>query len=578
MSGPADESTAGAATPGAARPAAALRWGSPLGPPPAPAPPPVPAPAPPGPEPLLAVRDLAVDFGDGAARVRAVRGVSWSLAAGETLALVGESGSGKSVTALSVLQLLPYPRASHPSGSIRFRGEELLGADERRLRAVRGGGIGMIFQEPMTSLNPLHHVGKQLGEVLTIHQGLRGAQARARSLELLEQVRLPDPQRRLRQYPHELSGGQRQRVMIAMALANTPALLIADEPTTALDVTVQAQILDLLKELQRALGMALLLISHDLNVVRRMADRICVMRNGEIVEAAGTETLFRAPTHPYTRALIDAEPQGRPAPAPADAAPLLEVHDLRVHFPIRSGLLGRVHTWVRAVDGVSLRVAPGRTLGIVGESGSGKSTLIAAILRLQTLAAGRIVFRGEDITAWRGARLRRLRSAMQIVFQDPFSSLSPRLSVEQIVAEGLDVHAPTLSGEVRETRIAAALADVGLDAALAGRYPHELSGGQRQRVALARALVLRPALIVLDEPTSALDRSVQAQLVALLRDLQARHRLAYLFVSHDLKVVRVLAHDVLVLKDGVVVEQGSADAVFERPTHPYTRGLLAAAG
>jgi len=529
-------------------------------------------------EPLLEVRDLAVDFGAGAARVRAVRGVSWSLAAGETLALVGESGSGKSMTALSVLQLLPYPHASHPAGSIRFRGEELLGADPRLLRRVRGGGIGMIFQEPMTSLNPLHNVGKQLDEVLRIHQGLRGPQARARSLELLEQVRLPDPVRRLRQYPHELSGGQRQRVMIAMALANTPALLIADEPTTALDVTVQAQILDLLKDLQRALGMALLLISHDFNVVRRMADRICVMRDGEIVEAASAEQLFRAPAHPYTRALLDAEPSGRPAPAPADAEPLLEVRGLHVHFPIRDGLLRRVRDRVRAVDGVSLRVAPGRTLGIVGESGSGKSTLVAAILRLQQHAAGRILFMGEDIAGWRGSRLRRLRSAMQIVFQDPFSSLSPRLSVGQIIAEGLDVHAPTLPRGEREARIAAALADVGLDAALTERYPHELSGGQRQRVALARALVLRPALIVLDEPTSALDRSVQAQLVALLRDLQARHRLAYLFVSHDLKVVRALAHDVLVLKDGVAVEQGSADAVFERPTHPYTRSLLAAAG
>ncbi len=529
-------------------------------------------------KPLLDVNDLAVDFHTERGTLMAVRGVSWSLDAGDTLALVGESGSGKSVTALSVLQLLPYPQASHPCGSIRFRGEELIGADPRVLRRVRGGGIGMIFQEPMTSLNPLHTVGKQLGEVLRIHQALRGPQARARSLELLERVRLPDPERRLEQFPHQLSGGQRQRVMIAMALANNPALLIADEPTTALDVTVQAQILTLLKELQQALGMALLLISHDLNVVRRMADRICVMRHGQIVEDAPARQLFRAPAHPYTRELLDAEPAGRPVPAPASATPLLDVEALSVHFPIRSGLFRRARDAVRAVDAVSLHVAPGRTLAIVGESGSGKSTLVAAILRLLTPAAGRICFQGNDITRLRGRPLRRLRRAMQIVFQDPFGSLSPRLSVGQIIAEGLDVHESRLPRDERDARIAAALADVGLGAALAERYPHELSGGQRQRVALARALVLRPALIVLDEPTSALDRSVQAQLIDLLRTLQARHQLAYLFVSHDLAVVRALAHDVLVMQNGSVVEQGSADAIFEHATHPYTRALLAAAG
>ncbi|MCP1676324.1 microcin C transport system ATP-binding protein [Natronocella acetinitrilica] len=528
-------------------------------------------------QPLLDVRDLHVHFRTGSGVLEAVKGVSWSVQAGETLALVGESGSGKSVSAMSVLQLLPYPRAWHPAGSIRFRGEELLGAPEPVMRKYRGGRIGMIFQEPMTSLNPLHTVEKQIGETLRIHRGMTPDKARTRILELLDLVRLPDPVRRLGSFPHELSGGQRQRVMIAMALANEPELLIADEPTTALDVTVQAQILDLIRGLQSRFKMGLLLISHDLNVVRHMADRVCVMRYGEVVEDGNSEALFSRPAHAYTRLLIDSEPSGEPYPADANAEPVLKADDVKVHFPIRGGLFRRVRDYVRAVDGVSLRLAPGRTLGIVGESGSGKTTLALALLRLQQCATGRIVFLGEDITRTRPSALRPMRKRMQVVFQDPFGSLSPRMSVEQIIAEGLEVHEPGMSPQARQDAITQALKDVGLDPELMPRFPHELSGGQRQRVAVARALVLRPALIVLDEPTSALDRSVQAQLVSLLRELQRRYGLAYLFISHDLKVIRALSHDIIVMKDGVVVEQGEATRVFESPQHPYTRQLLEAA-
>ena len=527
-------------------------------------------------QPLLDVRDLRVHFRTEAGVLEAVKGVSWSLNEGETLALVGESGSGKSVSAMSVLQLLPYPRAWHPGGSIRFRGKELLGAPEALLRQYRGGRVGMIFQEPMTSLNPLHTVEKQIGETLRIHKGMPPERARERILELLDLVRLPDPLRRLHAFPHELSGGQRQRVMIAMALANDPELLIADEPTTALDVTVQAQILDLIRSLQQRFHMGLLLISHDLNVVRHMADRVCVMRHGEVVEDAPCEQLFRAPKHAYTRLLIDSEPAGRPYPAAADTGAVLDASGIRVHFPIRGGLFRRVRDHVRAVDGVSLRVTPGRTLGIVGESGSGKTTLALALLRLQS-ATGRIAFLGRDISHMAPGRLRPLRKRMQVVFQDPFGSLSPRMSVEQIVAEGLEVHYRDLNATARRERITAALADVGLDAGLLPRFPHELSGGQRQRVAVARALVLRPSLIVLDEPTSALDRSVQAQLVSLLRELQRRYGLAYLFISHDLKVVRALSHEMIVMKDGVVVERGDAERIFGDPRHPYTQRLLKAA-
>lgn len=527
-------------------------------------------------EPLLQVSNLGVCFGAGERAVHAVRRVDFELEAGQTLALVGESGSGKSMTALSILQLLPYPRAQHPHGSIRFRGDELVGAPEQVLRRVRGDRIAMIFQEPMTSLNPLHTVEKQIGETLRLHGGLTKQGVRERILELLRLVRLPDPERRLGSYPHELSGGQRQRVMIAMALANEPDLLIADEPTTALDVTIQAEILELIKDLQRRFGMALLLITHDLNVVRKMADKVCVMQQGEVVEAATVDAIFTRPQHPYTQRLIDAEPAGRPAPVPGGAGEVLRAEDMRVWFPIKGGLFGRTRDYVKAVDGISLRLREGETLGIVGESGSGKTTLGLALLKLLR-SRGAIHFDGRDISRLSGRELRPLRQAFQVVFQDPYGSLSPRMSIGQIVAEGLDVHGMARSSDEREAMIIQALEEVGLPAELRHRYPHELSGGQRQRVAFARALILKPRLLILDEPTSALDRSVQAQVVELLRDLQQRYRLAYVFISHDLKVVRALSHSIIVMRHGKVMEQGEAVALFERPAHPYTRALLSAA-
>ena len=528
---------------------------------------------------LLEVRDLSVTFAGwgGSKPVAAVKRVSFTLERGETLALVGESGSGKSVTALSLLQLLPYPAAAHdPDSSIRFAGEEMIGAPPARLREIRGNRIGIVFQEPMTSLNPLHTLEKQIAETLHIHRHMSAAAARARTLELLRLVGLREAESRLNAYPHQLSGGQRQRVMIAMAIANEPDILIADEPTTALDVTIQAQILDLMRDLRDRLGMALLLITHDLSIVRRMADRVCVMTHGEIVEAGPTAQIFAAPQHPYTRHLLAAEPKGRAVPADPAAPTLVEGRGLRVWFPIRRGLLRRVTGHVKAVDGVSLTVRQGMTLGVVGESGSGKTTLGLALLRLVE-AEGGIAFAGRDITALPQKRLRPLRREMQIVFQDPYSSLSPRMSVSQIVSEGLRVH--RLSGSEEEERrlIETALAEVGLDPDAAERYPHEFSGGQRQRIAIARALVLKPRFLVLDEPTSALDMSVQAQIVDLLRDLQARHRLAYLFISHDLKVVRALAHEIVVIKDGRVVESGATEQVMTAPQHPYTRALMAAA-
>ena len=527
--------------------------------------------------PLLAVRDLGVDFRVPGGAVHAVRGASFRIDKGETLALVGESGSGKSVTALSVLQLLPYPQASHPPGSsVRFRGQELIGAGHREMRRVRGDRVSMVFQEPMTSLNPLHRVEKQVSEVLMLHKGMSRTTARARTLELLDMVGIRDAHRRLSAFPHELSGGQRQRVMIAMALANEPDLLIADEPTTALDVTVQAQILALLKDLQARLGMAMLLITHDLGIVRHMADKVCVMTDGEIVEAGPVGPLFDAPRHPYTRALLAAEPGGKPHAAPADAPVVLAGDAVKVHFPIRKGLLRRTVDHVRAVDGVSVEVRAGHTVGVVGESGSGKTTLGLALLRL-IASAGPIRFDGAPIDGLRADAMRPLRRQMQIVFQDPFGALSPRLSVGQIVGEGLAVHGLGESPEAREAMIVDALTEVGLDPDSRHRYPHEFSGGQRQRIALARAIVLKPRLVVLDEPTSALDMSVQAQMVDLLRDLQARHGLAYLFISHDLKVVRALADDILVLRDGKVVEQGPAAQIFDSPADPYTKALIAAA-
>jgi microcin C transport system ATP-binding protein len=527
-------------------------------------------------EPLLQVQDLAVSFGHGVSAVPAVRRVDFELEAGETLALVGESGSGKSMTALSILQLLPYPRAHHPAGSIRFRGQQLLGAPESELREVRGDRISMIFQEPMTSLNPLHTVEKQIGETLRLHRGLSRQAARERILELLRLVRLPEPERRLASFPHELSGGQRQRVMIAMALANEPDLLIADEPTTALDVTIQAEILELIKDLQRRFGMGLLLITHDLNVVGKMADRVCVMQQGEVVERGAVADILERPQHEYTRRLVGAEPSGRPAPVPRGATEVLRAENMQVWFPIKGGLFSRTRSHVKAVDGISLQVREGETLGVVGESGSGKTTLGLALLRLLE-SKGAIYFGGRDISRLSSRQLRPLRPSLQIVFQDPFGSLSPRMSIGQIVAEGLDVHRAVKDPAERARLIAQALEEVGLPAELQHRYPHELSGGQRQRVAFARALILKPRLLILDEPTSALDRSVQAQVVELLRELQARHRLAYVFISHDLKVVRALSHHIVVMRNGKVVEHNDAPTLFERPAHPYTRALLAAA-
>jgi microcin C transport system ATP-binding protein len=526
--------------------------------------------------PLLEVCDLSVSFAVEGREIEAVRRASFQIERGESVALVGESGSGKSVTALSIMQLLPYPTARHPSGSIVFQGQELVGAPEATMRRVRGDRIAMIFQEPMTSLNPLHTIDKQVNEVLRLHKRLSRPAARARTLELLRLVGLPEAERRLDAYPHQLSGGQRQRVMIAMALANEPDLLIADEPTTALDVTIQAQILTLLRELQAKFGMALLLITHDLGIVRRMAERVCVMSTGEIVEAGATREIFEAPAHPYTRRLLAAEPRAMARAPRADAPAVMEAQDVRVWFPIRRGLLRRTVGHVKAVDGVSVTVREGQTVGVVGESGSGKTTLGLALLRLQA-SRGRIRFGGRDIHGVSPRALRPLRREMQVVFQDPFGALSPRMSIAQIVGEGLGVHGIGATADERRDLIDGALTEVGLDPALRDRYPHEFSGGQRQRIAIARALVLKPRFVVLDEPTSALDMSVQAQVVDLLRELQARHRLAYLFISHDLKVIRAVSDEILVMRDGRVVEQGSTARIFEQPAQAYTRALMAAA-
>ncbi len=527
-------------------------------------------------EPLVDIRDLAISFGRGAREVKAVRRASFAIGKGETVALVGESGSGKSITALSILQLLPYPLAWHPTGSITFEGAELVGASERTMQKLRGDRIAMVFQEPMTSLNPLHTVEKQVGEVLQLHRGLKPMAARARVLELLEMVGLPDAAGRLGAYPHQLSGGQRQRVMIAMALANEPDLLIADEPTTALDVTIQAQILELLADLKARLGMSLLLITHDLGIVRRLADRVCVMTQGEIVEQGETERIFTAPQHDYTRHLLAAEPKGAPLHAEASAPVVMEAEDLRVWFPIKRGVLRKVVGHIKAVDGVSVTVREGHTVGVVGESGSGKTTLALGMLRLER-SEGPIRFRGQPIDGLGWSELRPLRGQMQIVFQDPYSSLSPRLTIGQIVGEGLAIHDLGGNRDERRSLISQTLREVGLDPETQDRYPHEFSGGQRQRVAIARAMVLKPRFVVLDEPTSALDMSVQAQIVDLLRELQSRHRLAYMFISHDLRVVKALADEVIVMRAGKVVEQGPAVQIFESPREPYTRALMAAA-
>ncbi|MBB3946722.1 microcin C transport system ATP-binding protein [Rhizobium skierniewicense] len=526
--------------------------------------------------PLLSVRDLSVAFHQGGQESVAVDHVSFDIMPGEIVALVGESGSGKSVTANSILKLLPYPAASHPSGQILFEGKDLLNASMRELRAVRGNDITMIFQEPMTSLNPLHSIERQIGEILELHQAITGVEARKRILELLLQVGIREPEKRLKAYPHELSGGQRQRVMIAMALANRPKLLIADEPTTALDVTVQAQILELLGKLKSQHDMSMLFITHDLGIVRKFADRVCVMTKGKIVETGTVEDVFTNPQHAYTRHLLAAEPKGEPPVSDSSKPVIMQGDDIKVWFPIKAGLMRKVVDHVKAVDGIDITLRAGQTVGVVGESGSGKTTLGLALSRLIS-SKGRISFIGQSIDAYSYAMMKPLRNRLQVVFQDPYGSLSPRMSVGEIIAEGLRVHEKSLSADERDRRVAQALDEVGLDTATRWRFPHEFSGGQRQRIAIARAMVLKPRFVMLDEPTSALDMSVQAQVVDLLRDLQAKHDLAYLFISHDLKVVKALANDMIVMRHGKVVESGPAKTIFEAPKEEYTRALMAAA-
>ena len=526
--------------------------------------------------PLLSINDLSVAFGLGERQVLAVDRVSFDIIKGETVALVGESGSGKSVTALSIMKLLPYPPAHHPSGTIHFKGQELLALPEHEIRKVRGNDITIIFQEPLTSLNPLHTLEKQLTEILLLHQGITGAAARSRIVELLGQVGIDDPEGRLGSYPHQLSGGQRQRVMIAMALANEPDLLIADEPTTALDVTVQAQILKLLKEIQRRAGMAMLFITHDLGIVHKIADRVCVMKEGKIVEQGPVERVYGAPEHSYTRALLEAQPRVDPAPIKPHAPLVVETKDLKVWFPIKRGVLRKTVGHIKAVDGVSVAIHKGETLGVVGESGSGKTTLGLAILRLIS-SDGPVVFMGHQLQGLKFKQMLPFRRNMQIVFQDPYGSLSPRMSVSDIVEEGLWVHHPKLTLQEREQRVVQALTDVGLDPETRFRYPHEFSGGQRQRIAVARAIVLEPTFIMLDEPTSALDMLIQSQIVDLLRDLQRRRDLTYLFISHDLRVVAALASRVVVMRGGKIVEEGPAEELFKSPKTAYTRALFAAA-
>jgi microcin C transport system ATP-binding protein len=524
---------------------------------------------------LLEVKDLSVAFRQGGKITTAVDHVSFTINKGETVALVGESGSGKSVTALSILKLLAYPAASHPSGQIFYNGKDILAADDAELRKVRGSDITIIFQEPMTSLNPLHTVEKQIGEILELHKDLSGAAARTRIIELLQKVGIRNAEERLAAFPHQLSGGQRQRVMIAMALANNPDLLIADEPTTALDVTVQAQILALLKDLQKEFGMALLLITHDLGIVRNMADRVCVMQKGRIVEEAPVKKLFTSPQHAYTKMLLAAEPKGNPPVIDPLAETLVVTDNLKIWFPIKTGFFRKTVGHIKAVDGISCAVKAGQTLGIVGESGSGKTTLGLAIMRLIS-SEGAITFRGNRIDILKSKAMRSFRKDMQVVFQDPFGSLSPRLSVLQIVEEGLLIQNPSMKADERRARVAKSLEETGLDPDAMDRYPHEFSGGQRQRIAIARALALQPKFIMLDEPTSALDMSVQAQVVELLRNLQAKHNLGYLFISHDLRVVRALANEVIVMRNGLVVERGDSKQIFESPREDYTKALLAA--
>ena len=526
--------------------------------------------------PILAVKDLSVLFRQGDADNLAVDRISFDIHKGETLALVGESGSGKTVSALSILKLLPYPAASHPSGEIIFQDQDLLKGNEQKIRKIRGNKISMIFQEPLSSLNPVHNIERQVSEVLTIHRGMSDSNARKTTLELLESVGIPEPEKRLQSFPHQLSGGQRQRVMIAMALANEPEILIADEPTTALDVTIQAQILELLRKLQAERGMAMLYITHDLGVVRSLANRVCVMTEGKIVEQNSVKELFENPQHAYTKHLLEAEPKGDPPKTDSTSETVIKTDDIKVWFPIKRGLLRKTVGHIKAVDGVAVEVRERQTLGVVGESGSGKTTLGLALLRLIS-SEGKIVFLGNEIQDRSWKEMRSLRQNLQIVFQDPFGSLSPRMSVSEIVGEGLEIHEPTISLEEKDARVVKALEEVGIEPSSRFRYPHEFSGGQRQRISIARAMVLEPKLVVLDEPTSALDMSVQAQVVDLLRELQDSHNLAYLFISHDLRVVRALANNVIVLRNGKVVEKGPAIEIFDSPQEDYTKALMAAA-
>ena len=526
--------------------------------------------------PLLSVKNLSVDFKASSHTVHAVKSVSFDILKGETIALVGESGSGKSVTALSIVQLLPYPLASHPNGSIKFKSKEIIGSPPGAIQSIRGNKIAMVFQEPMTSLNPLHTIEKQIGEILQIHKGLDKNLARIRSLELLELVGITDINRHLKSYPHELSGGQRQRVMIAMALANEPEILIADEPTTALDVTIQAQILELLENLQKKFGMSMLFITHDLSIVKKMANRVCVMNGGEIVESGKTEQVLKSPKHAYTKHLLSADFSNL-SPSPVNKSKnILYSKNLKVWFPLKSGLLRRTYDYIRAVDGINIEVHEGRTLGVVGESGSGKTTLGMALLRLIS-SDGMIKFNENRIDKITLKKMRPLRREMQIVFQDPYGSLSPRMSISQIIEEGLKIHKIGNTDSDRNNLIIQSMEEVGLDPTSRYRYPHEFSGGQRQRIAIARAIALKPKFIVLDEPTSALDRSVQVQIIDLLINLQIKHKIAYLFISHDLKVIRAISDEVIVMRNGKVVEQGPSDNIFDHPKKPYTKALMAAA-
>jgi len=525
---------------------------------------------------LLAIRDLSVRFRLGEQRIEAVKNVSFSVEKGETFALVGESGAGKSATALAVMQLHPKNRIEYPTGSIRLRGKELIGADEESLRSVRGNSVSMIFQEPMTSLNPLHNVERQISEVLVLHQGMSKEESRERVIELLRLVQLGEAESRLTAYPHQLSGGQRQRVMIAMALANNPDLLIADEPTTALDVTIQAGILELLSTLRKEMDMALLLITHDLSIVRKMADRVGVMHGGELVEQGHTEKVFTSPSHEYTKYLLDSELREQVKSASGKDRIVLEAQNVKVHFPIQRGVFRTIRGYIKAVDGISLTIREGHTVGLVGESGSGKTTLGLALLRLVS-STGTIRFMGKDIQSARSNEIRPMRNQMQIIFQDPFGSLNPRLTIAQIVEEGLRVHLGAGSQKERELRVARALEEVGIEPSAGSRYPHEFSGGQRQRISIARALVLKPRFLILDEPTSSIDMSVQTQIIHLLKELQKKYNLAYLFISHDLKVIRSICHEIVVMRDGVVVERGGPEDIFQQPKMPYTVALIEAA-